>query len=110
EDASGACQQWTDNPRPAVGADHGNWIGAYPPVYYAFMNLFASTDVQASAILMRFVNVALFLALTTALAWMLPRHLRVPLIAGWTITMVPLSGFLIASNNPGAWGLIGVGS
>ena len=107
---SGVCQEWPAHPTPTVAADHGNWIGAYPPVYYAFMNLFASTDVQASALLMRVVNVVLFLALTTSLAVLLPRHLRVPLIAGWAITMVPLTGTLIASNNPGSWALIGVGS
>jgi hypothetical protein len=74
------------------------------------MNLFASTDVQTSALTMRLVNVALFLAFTTALALLLPRNLRVPLIAGWTITMVPLTAYLIASNNPGSWAVIGVGS
>lgn len=108
--ASGACQEWPADPTPTVAADHGNWIGAYPPVYYAFMNLFASTDVQASALVMRLVNVMLFLAMTTALALLLPRHLRVPLIGGWAITLVPLTGMLIASNNPGAWALIGVDS
>ena len=36
-------------------------------------------------------------------------HLRVPLIAGWMVTIVPLGAFLIASNNPGSWAVIGVG-
>lgn len=106
---SAACQEWTENPTPTVAADHGNWIGAYPPVYYAVMNVFATTDIQTSALVMRFVNILLFVGYTTALALLLPLKLRVPLIAGWTIAMVPLSAYLIASNNPGAWGLIGVG-
>lgn len=108
--ASAGCQEWSSDPKPTHGADHGNWIGAYPPVYYAVMNVFASNDVQASALAMRVVNVALFVGLTTALAWLLPIELKTPLIAGWTITIVPLGGYLIASNNPGAWALIGVGA
>ncbi len=107
--ASAGCQEWAGDPKPVVAADHGNWIGAYPPVYYAVMNVFATTDVQTSALVMRLVNVALFVAFTTALAFLLPRALRIPLIAGWTVTMVPLTGYLIASNNPGSWALIGVG-
>lgn len=107
---SGACQDWQGYREPVVAADHGNWIGAYPPVYYAVMNLFATTDVQTSALAMRFVNVMLYLSLMTALAVLLPASLRVPLVAGAVITLVPLAGFLIASNNPGAWGVIGVGT
>jgi hypothetical protein len=108
-DASAGCQDWPIDPKPTVAAVHGNWIGAYPPIYYAAMNIFASPDIQTSALVMRLVNVALFVAFTTALALLLPAALRVPFIAGWAITIVPLGGFLIASNNPGAWGLIGVG-
>lgn len=107
--ASAACQTWYSNPTPHLAASHGNWIGAYPPLYYATMNIFASTDIQTSAIVMRLANVALFLALTTAIALLLPVHLRVPLIAGWMVTIVPLGAFLIASNNPGSWAVIGVG-
>ncbi len=108
--ASAACQDWSGDPEPVVAADHGNWIGAYPPVYYATMNLFATTDVQTSAMVMRFVNITLYLALMTALAVVVPATLRVPLVAGAAITLVPLTAFLIASNNPGAWGVIGVGA
>lgn len=107
--ASAGCQEWSSDLAPTVAADHGNWIGAYPPVYYAVMNVFASTDIQTSALVMRFVNVLLFIVFTTALALLLPAGLRVPLIAGWTITAVPLGAYLIASNNPGSWALIGVG-
>jgi hypothetical protein len=110
ESASGACQDWSGELTPSVAADHGNWIGAYPPLYYAAMNIFATTDIQTSALMMRFVNVVLYLAFMTALAWLLPVSLRIPLVAGSVITAVPLAAFLIASNNPGAWGVIGVGA
>ncbi len=108
--ASGACQEWPVDPTPIAATSHGNWVGAYPPVYYLFMNSFASTNIQASALAMRFFNVGLFIAFTTALALLLPRNLRVPLIAGWAISIVPLAASLIASNNPGSWAVIGVGS
>lgn len=107
--ASAACQEWVSDPAPTLAAAHGNWIGAYPPVFYIVMNAFASTDIQTSALVMRLVNVVLFVALTTALALLLPVNLRVPLLAGWLITMVPLGSYLIASNNPGSWAVIGVG-
>ena len=107
--ASAGCQEWPADPTPTVAADHGNWIAAYPPVYYWAMNLFASQDIQSSAIVMRLINVFLFVGLTTLLAWLVPRYLRIPLLAGWVITAVPLGVYLIASNNPGAWALIGVG-
>lgn len=108
--ASAACQEWSSDPAPTYSVTHGNWNGAYPPVYYAAMSVFASTDIQMSAITIRFINVLLFLTLTTALAVLLPANLKVPLVAGWMITVVPLGGYLIASNNPGAWAVIGVGS
>lgn len=108
--ASGGCQEWSSEPAPTVAADHGNWIGAYPPVFYAAMNVFASTDIQTSAIIMRLFNVALLVAFVTALAFLLPARLKVPLIAGWLITTVPLGAYLIVSNNPGSWAIIGVGA
>jgi hypothetical protein len=108
--ASAECQAWSTDRTPSNETGHGNWTGAYPPVYYATMNLFASTDVQASALIMRLFNIVLFLGFTTALGFLLPRALRVPLIAGWAITIVPLGGYLIASNNPGSWAVIGVGA
>lgn len=107
--ASAACQRWWANPTPHIAASHGNWIGAYPPLYYAAMNVFASPDIQTAALVMRLANVILFVAMTTALALLLPVNLRVPLLAGWAITIVPLGAFLLASNNPGSWALIGVG-
>ncbi|MCY7413574.1 MAG: DUF2142 domain-containing protein [Salinibacterium sp.] len=108
--ASAGCQEWSSERAPTVATAHGNWIGAYPPVFYAVMNVFASADIQTSAIIMRLFNVVLFVAFVTALAWLLPAHLRVPLIAGSMVTSVPLAGYLIASNNPGAWAVIGVGA
>lgn len=106
---SGACQEWVARATPTVAADHGNWIGAYPPVFYAVMNVFATTDIQTSALVMRLVNILIFVGIATALAVLLPSRLKVPLVAGWTLSMVPLGVFLVTSINPGAWAIVGVG-
>lgn len=111
-DASAACQQ-TDfswDPEVTVESTRGSFSNDYPPVYYATMGLFAGGDLQASALLMRFLNILLFVGLTTALAFLLPRELRIPLVGGWILTTIPLGAFLLASNNPSAWAIIGVGS
>jgi len=93
-----------------VVTNRGNFLGQYPPVYYAVMSLLAGPDILTSVMLMRLLNVVLFLGITTALAVLLPTGRRLALIGGWLIATVPLGAFLIASNNPSAWAIIGVGS
>jgi hypothetical protein len=95
---------------PSVVTERGSFEQNYPPVYYFFMNTFASHDLQVSALVMRFVNVLLFLGIVTALYCLLPRERRAGLIWTWILTVVPLGMFLVASNNPSAWAIIGVGS
>lgn len=90
--------------------DRGNFAGEYPPVYYAVMHLFAGPDIQVSALVMRLVNAALFVALATALSVLLPRVRRTTLLWGWLIAVVPLGMFLIPSNNPSGWAITGVGT
>lgn len=93
-----------------VATDRGNFIGAYPPVYYAFMSIFASPHVEASAIVMRLVNVLLFVGITSLLYFLLAPRRRRTLIWMWAIGIVPLGVFLIGSNNPSAWAIISSGS
>lgn len=88
----------------------GNFAGAYPPLYYATMGLFSGENVIASAMVMRFVNVALFVGLATALFSLLPVFRRPNLVWGWLVTTIPLGVFLIASNNPSGWAIVGAGS
>lgn len=108
---SAACQgTGTPSSRPTVDTDRGNFANNYPPVYYATMGLFVTPDILGSVWFMRLVNVLLFVAITTALACLLPVQRRTALITGWLITTVPLGAFLLASNNPSSWALIGVGS
>lgn len=112
EEESAACQAkvwatWGDN---TVETTRGNFVGEYPPVYYATMNLFAGADIQISALTMRLVNATLFVTLATALTALLPASRRRTLLWGWLVTLVPLGMFLIASNNPSSWAITGVGT
>jgi hypothetical protein len=77
-------------------------------VYYAVAGLLTGPDIQASVLAIRVLNVALFVSFSVALYWLLPHRLRLPLVAGWLISTVPLGLFIIASNNPGSWALTGV--
>lgn len=110
-EVSASCQDplWADG-REAVETDRGNWRGQYPPVYYAVMGVFASPDVQTSALVMRFATILLFLAMTIALYVLLPAARRPTLLWTWLISSLPLGIFLLSSNNPSSWALIGVGS
>jgi hypothetical protein len=107
-EVSAACQDALFASDATVETDRGNWIGAYPPVYYAVMGVFAGPDIQTSALFMRFVTVLLFLAITVALAVLLPTARRPALLWTWLIGTLPLGIFLIPSNNPSSWSLIGV--
>ena len=87
----------------------GNFNGGYPPVYYSFMHLFASTDVELSVFVMRIVNVLIFLLLGV-LIWIYgPRSTRNMQTIPWLITCIPLGIFVLASNNPSSWGFTGIG-
>jgi len=59
---------------------------------------------------MRLVNAAIFVGLTTALFALLPVARRSTLLWGWLVAVIPLGMFLIPSNNPSGWAIIGVGS
>lgn len=107
-----ACQLETVDfdPRDTTITERGNFYGAYPPVYYAFMSVFVTPDILWSVALMRIVSVLLFVGLATALFALLPLRRRPSLVWGWLVTVIPLGLFLISSNNPSGWAIVGVGS
>jgi hypothetical protein len=109
---SAACQtqEFSLNAAKKVLTSRGSFTGAYPPVYYAAMSVFVTPNILFSVVLMRVVNGILLIAMTTALFLLLPRVRRPTLIWAWLITTVPLGLFLIASNNPSSWAIIGIGS
>lgn len=107
---SAACQKELDfTAEPTTLTTRGNFVGAYPGVYYAVMGLFASNNIEASVVAMRAFTVLLFTAFTTALFLLLPIRRRPALVWGWVLTTVPLGMFILASNNPSSWSTMGVG-
>lgn len=108
---SAACQvgEFPEPGGPMVETNRGNFTGKYPPVYYSVMRLFAGQDVESSAMTMRVVTILLFVGLSTALAALLSPARRRTLFWGWVATVVPLGMFILASNNPSSWSVIGVG-
>lgn len=109
---SAACQvsHFENDTKPTLISSRGNFQGSYPPVYYAVMSIFAGSNIELSALVMRIFTIVLFVGLTTALAILLPPGRRPTLVWGWVLSTVPLGLFLLSSNNPSAWAIIGVGS
>lgn len=108
---SAACQAKTGfDTKDTASTIRGNFVGGYPPVFYAFMGIFVGPSIVVSALIMRLVSVILFVALTSVLFVLLPRTRRPALAWSWIITTVPLGLFIIASNNPSSWAITGVGS
>lgn len=108
---SAACQTQAGvlEDRTLLTSSRGNFSALYPPVYYSFMHLFASENVEASVIVMRFVTIALFVALLSLVWISAPQKMSLMQRIPWLITSVPLGVFIIASNNPSSWAFIGVG-
>ena len=92
-----------------ISTARGNFNREYPPVYYGVMNAFAGTDLYSAALAMRLITVLLFVGLGTALFALLPLARRPAFTWGWLASTVPLGLFIIPSNNPSSWAVIGVG-
>ncbi|AMB57834.1 hypothetical protein AWU67_01965 [Microterricola viridarii] len=108
---SAACQASDPaHPDALVQTARGNFVGAYPTVFYSVMAPFVGADVTASVVTMRVVNVVLFLAIGTALYLLLPARRRPTLMLAWLIGLVPLGIFLITSTNPSGWAVISAGT
>ena len=107
-DVSAACQGagFGSGPSPTVDIDRGNFAGQYPPLFYAFMGLFAGKQVVVSVLVMRAAASALFVGLLTALALLLPVRYRAMAIVAPLVALVPLGVSLVASTNPSGWGLL----
>lgn len=85
----------------------GNWLdNGYPPVFYAVMSTFVTSDLSVSIILMRSFNALVFVGVLTALFFLLPSRMRHLLVWGSLTAVVPLGMFLIPSVNPSSWSII----
>jgi hypothetical protein len=109
EEQSAACQGdlMDSENRPSVESPRGNFEGTYPPLYYATVGLFASADIEPSVLGIRAFNAALLVVLGSVAALVLPARRRAAMTLSWLVTSVPLTVFIIASNNPSSWAFAG---
>jgi hypothetical protein len=89
-----------------VQTTRGNFAGGYPPVFYWVDGFFAGHDIGNAVVLIRIVNVVLFLAVFSAVYLLLPPGLRRAQVAGTLLTAVPLDMFLVPSLNPSSWAIL----
>lgn len=84
----------------------------YPPLFYGVMRAFAGDSVAWSVFLMRMVSVLLAALLLAAALALAPRGagIRTATVVAWGCCLVPLGLFVIASTNPSAWAVLGVGT
>ncbi|WP_431279747.1 DUF2142 domain-containing protein [Leifsonia poae] len=106
---SAECQERALASTATVSSDRGNFRNSYPPVYYAVMGAFASPNIVGSILVMRVLNVLIFIGMGTALYALLSPSRRRTLLWMWLISTVPLGLFIIASNNPSSWTITGLG-
>jgi len=102
-DETGECEQ-TEIFAPTTRSNSGE----NPRVFFWVASWFASNDLTASIISIRFFNSILIVVGFAAVIFALPRHLRrVPVVSAVSIA-VPLGLFIIPSTNPSSWGIYAV--
>lgn len=102
-DETGECEE-TELFAPTTRSNGGE----NPRVFYWVMSWFASDDLTASIISIRFFNAIIMVLGFAAVVFALPRHLRrVPVVSAVSIA-VPLGLFILPSTNPSAWGVYAV--
>lgn len=109
---SAGCQPMMEgtDPRETIYGQNNVVRNLYPEGYYAVMHMFVSPNIEQSVIGMRFFNSALFVG-GVLIVWLaLPLRLKAPYLWMWSMTMVPLGAFVVASANPSGWAVLAVGS
>lgn len=111
-DQSAQCQTeyFNEADQKLVATDRGNFTNLYPPLYYATMSMFASSQISFSALTMRLFNVFIFVGIAVLLFRFLPKARRETLVWSLAFATVPLGAFLLSSNNPSAWAIISAGT
>jgi hypothetical protein len=110
---SAGCQPFMDgtDPRPDVPFAHNNPSrNLYPDGYYNFSSLLKTDSIEATALAVRLVNLAIFLGMAISLFFLLPQRLRTTWVWMWVIGLVPMGMFIIPSSNPSSWGITAVAS
>lgn len=82
----------------------------YPDLQYSAMRVFASDNVYQSVVIMRFVNLLLALLMISAAFVLVGKEGRLSVSLTWLVVPMAHGFFLIASNHPMSWYLVGAGT
>lgn len=93
-----------------IESTRGSFSSDYPPVFYAINGTLALPDIQTSVVLMRMLNIIVFVGSLITIWLLISAEKRKVIFWMWAATLVPLGMFLIASNNPSSWAITGVGT
>jgi hypothetical protein len=108
-EVSASCQKSIEKEYPSVvTSDWNGQFADYPPVFYRVMHTFVTDNVVASALAMRLFNAFLACLLFLAVYVLAPRSIRQSVFVTAIVGSVPLGLFLVASNNPSSWSILGL--
>ncbi len=80
---------------------------SYPNGYYRIMNMFHSLPGSLGLLTMRFLNGLIASLLMIAQLCLVGRKQRIAWLTSFTLTLIPMSIFLLSSIHPHAWGILG---
>ena len=108
---SAACQEnlfdWSST---ELAGSRTNENGRFPNGFYWSMHTFINDNPLQSAMTMRLANVLLALVIFSLSVLVATARIRFALVASWLTLIAPLGLFTIASTNPSAWTIIGLGT
>ena len=83
--------------------------GNYPGLTYTVLRIFATSNIEASVIAMRFFNYSIFSLLLILAYTSLSSKIHFASILSFSVTLIPVSIFFLTSINPSSWTIIGIG-
>ncbi len=105
-DRSAACI--ANLPQHLQAPDWNGEFAQYPPIFYRIMHVFVSDNVTLSVLAMRTFNGLLATLLVMLLLILAPASIRQAAGATAVFASVPLGLFIVSSNNPSSWAILGV--
>ncbi len=105
-DRSAACI--LDLPQHLQSPDWNGRSSYYPPIFYRIMHVFVTSNTTLSVIAMRALNGLLASLLVMLLLILAPASIRQAAGATAFFASVPLGLFIVSSNNPSSWAILGV--
>jgi hypothetical protein len=82
--------------------------GDYPKGFFWVQSKFLQTSITQTVLILRWINVLLFVLFFVLANRLLSENLRISLNLAQLVLLMPLGIFVIASNNPSSWAVTGV--